>query len=127
MCTGEELLIMRKKLLHSGRKIEVMEENKYNCGAYDSGYCYSLGRCLTDKEDGICDDYCCCYIENDKSKYENMYFMETGIWSGNEEQPPRKTKIISIAEDLEELNDNDDVAVLSEEGNWYTIKKKKCW
>lgn len=60
-----------------------------------------------------------------KSKYENMYFMETGIWSGNEEQPPRKTKIISIAEDMEKCDDNDEISVLSEEGNWYTIKKRE--
>lgn len=36
-----------------------MEENKYTCDAYDSGYCYSLGRPLTDDEDDICEDDCC--------------------------------------------------------------------
>lgn len=35
-------------------------ENKFNCDAYDSGYCYVLTRPLTDEEDDMC-DYCCCY------------------------------------------------------------------
>ena len=34
-------------------------ENKYNCDAYDSGYCYCLGRVLTDEEFDICEDRCC--------------------------------------------------------------------
>lgn len=34
-------------------------EDKYNCDAYDSGYCYRLGRPLTDEEDDMC-EYCCC-------------------------------------------------------------------
>ena len=38
-------------------------ENKYNCGAYDSGYCYCLARPLTDEEDDLCEDYCCAYNE----------------------------------------------------------------
>ena len=32
--------------------------NSYDCDAYDSGYCYRLGRPLTDKEDDICECYC---------------------------------------------------------------------
>lgn len=35
-------------------------ENKFNCDAYDNGYCYVLARPLTDEEDDTC-DYCCCY------------------------------------------------------------------
>lgn len=35
-------------------------ENKFDCDAYDSGYCYVLARPLTDEEDDMC-DYCCCY------------------------------------------------------------------
>lgn len=34
-------------------------ENKYNCDAYDSGYCYRMARCLSDEEDDKC-EYCCC-------------------------------------------------------------------
>lgn len=34
--------------------------NKNNCDAYDSGYCYLLGRPLSDEEDDIC-EYSCCY------------------------------------------------------------------
>lgn len=33
--------------------------NKDNCDAYDSGYCYLLGRPLTDEEDDMCEDSCC--------------------------------------------------------------------
>lgn len=40
---------------------KVVEKNKYNCDAYDSGYCYWLGRPLTDEEDDMC-EYCCCYF-----------------------------------------------------------------
>jgi len=56
------------------------------------------------------------------------YFIETQIYSGGVEQPPRKTPIALIGDslsfNLDELNDEDDVSVLSEEGNWYTIKKR---
>lgn len=40
-------------------------ENKYNCDAYDNGYCYCLGRVLTDEEDDMCEDYCCVYDTNE--------------------------------------------------------------
>ena len=36
--------------------------DKWNCESYDSGYCYSLGRPLTDEEDDMC-SYCCCQIK----------------------------------------------------------------
>lgn len=56
------------------------------------------------------------------------YFMETGIFLGNEEQPPRKTKISVIGDrlnfDLDTVAEDEEISVLSEEGNWYTIKKK---
>lgn len=35
-------------------------ENKYNCDAYDDGYCYRLGRPLSDNEDDKCEDCCIC-------------------------------------------------------------------
>lgn len=57
------------------------------------------------------------------------YFMETGIWFQNQEQPPRKTPLMMIGDspsfDLNNYSDEDDVPVLSVEGNWYTIKKKE--
>lgn len=57
------------------------------------------------------------------------YFMETGIYSGNKELPPQKTPIILIGDkpsfDLNNYTDDDEVPVLSLEGNWYTIKKKE--
>ena len=39
-------------------------ENKNNCGSYDSGYCYCLGRPLTDEEDERCEFECCAYDED---------------------------------------------------------------
>ena len=57
------------------------------------------------------------------------YFMETGIWFQGKELPPRKTLLIMIGDrpsfDLNDYSDNDDIPVLSQEGNWYTIKKKE--
>lgn len=47
-----------------------MSENKYNCDAYDSGYCYRLGRPLTDEEDDICEDYCCYLCEKEEGGIE---------------------------------------------------------
>lgn len=44
-----------------------MEEDKYTCGSYDSGYCYQLGRPLTDKEDDACEYYCCIMSDNENS------------------------------------------------------------
>ena len=56
------------------------------------------------------------------------YFIETQIFSGNIELPPRKTRILLIGDkpsfDLDAYTDNDEVPVLSVEGNWYSIKKK---
>lgn len=40
-------------------------ENKYNCDAYDSGYCYCLDRPLTDEEDDSCEDFCCAAESSD--------------------------------------------------------------
>lgn len=57
------------------------------------------------------------------------YFMESGIFSGNKELPPRKTPLVLIGDkpsfNLNEYRDDDNIPVLSEEGNWYTIKKKE--
>ena len=56
------------------------------------------------------------------------YFMETGIWFQGKEQPPRKTPLVMIGDtdsfDLGNYSDEDEIQVLSVEGNWYTIKKK---
>lgn len=41
-------------------------ENKYNCGAYDEGYCYSFARPLTDAENQRCEYTCCCYNPTDE-------------------------------------------------------------
>ena len=46
---------------------EELTEDKYNCGCYDSGYCYSLGRPLTDEEDNIC-EYNCYIIESNEEE-----------------------------------------------------------
>ena len=43
-------------------------ENKYNCDAYDSGYCYCLGRPLTDEEDWICEDTGICMLSKEQLK-----------------------------------------------------------
>lgn len=55
--------------------------------------------------------------------------MEDGIYSGDKKLPPRRNNITIIGAmlsfDLSKLNDNDDVEVLSENGNWYTIKKSE--
>jgi len=57
------------------------------------------------------------------------YFMETGIWFLGKEQPPRKTPLSLIGDrpsfDFNAYSDEDDIPVLSVEGNWYTIKKKE--
>lgn len=56
------------------------------------------------------------------------YFMETDIWWQGKLQPPRKTPITLIGDtpafDLNAVSDDDDISVLSQEGNWYTIKKR---
>lgn len=56
------------------------------------------------------------------------YFMETGIFWQGKEQPPRKTPLILIGDslsfDVNNYSNEDEVPVLSVEGNWYTIKKK---
>ena len=58
-----------------------------------------------------------------------FYFMENEIYSGNEKLPPRRNNISMIGTtlsfDLSKLNDDDDVEVLSQNGNWYTIKKSE--
>lgn len=56
-------------------------ENKYDCDAYDNGYCYVLARPLTDEEDDMCDNCCCAknntymddiyYIVGIKDKYKD--------------------------------------------------------
>ena len=57
------------------------------------------------------------------------YFMESGIWCKGKEQPPQKTPLIMIGDkplfNLGSYSDEDDIPVLSVEGNWYTIKKKE--
>lgn len=57
------------------------------------------------------------------------YFMETGIFFQGKEQPPRKTPLIMIGDkpsfNLNDYSDNDDIPVLSIDGNWYTIKKSE--
>lgn len=57
------------------------------------------------------------------------YFMETGIWFQGKEQPPQKTPLIMIGDrllfNLDDFSADDDIPVLSEDGNWYTIKKKE--
>ena len=54
------------------------EENMYNCGSFDNGYCYSLGRCLTEKELHVCNYSCYCYVQSQKDKIKTLYdFMET--------------------------------------------------
>lgn len=56
------------------------------------------------------------------------YFMETDIWFQGEKQPSRKTPLIMIGDtdsfDLGNYSDEDEINVLSIEGNWYTVKKK---
>lgn len=34
------------------------EDNAFTCDSYDSGYCYVLGRPLTEEEDELCQDRC---------------------------------------------------------------------
>ena len=57
------------------------------------------------------------------------YFMETCIFWQGKEQPPRKTPLSLIGDrpsfNLDDYSDEDDIPVLSVEGNWYTIKKKE--
>ena len=57
------------------------------------------------------------------------YFMESGIWHQGKEQHPQKTPLIMIGDkpsfNLDNYSDEDDIPVLSVEGNWYTIKKKE--
>lgn len=56
-----------------------------------------------------------------------MYFIEDEIYFGNEKLPPRRNNISMIGTtlsfDLTKLNNDDEVEVLSTNGNWYTIKK----
>lgn len=56
------------------------------------------------------------------------YFMKTGIFYQGKELPPQKTPIILIGDrpafNIDYYLDDDDIPVLSAEGNWYTIKKK---
>lgn len=54
------------------------------------------------------------------------YFIETDIWFQGVKQPPRKTPIILIENNipLEQYSDEDEIQVLSIEENWYTIKKR---
>lgn len=62
-----------------------------------------------------------------------LYFMENEIYSGNKKLPPRRNNICMIgamlsfdlSKDLSKFNDDDDIEVLSENGNWYTIKKSE--
>jgi len=57
------------------------------------------------------------------------YFMESGIFRDGKELPPQKTPLVLIGDrvtfNLDDYGDDDDISVLSEEGNWYTIKKKE--
>lgn len=47
--------------------------DKYCCDAYDSGYCYRLGRPLTDEEDDICEEYC--NAISTMSTYEQLEYL----------------------------------------------------
>lgn len=66
--------------------------------------------------------------ENNMAKVVG-YFMETGIWYQGKEQPPQKTPLMMIGDkpsfNLDDYSDEDDIPVLSVEGNWYKIKKKE--
>lgn len=71
------------------------------------------------------------HIESEENNMEKIvgYFMESGIWYQGKEQPPQKTPLIMIGDkpsfNLDNYSDEDDISVLSVEGNWYTIKKKE--
>lgn len=52
------------------------------------------------------------------------YFMESEIWFQGKKQPPRKTPIVGIAGDLDSYSNEDEIQVLSLEGDWYHVKKK---
>ena len=56
------------------------------------------------------------------------WFLEDGIYYMNEKQPLRKTYIIQIGNIMFDWNtckDDDIVSVLSNEGNYYDIKKSE--
>ena len=52
--------------------------NKYDCDAYDSGYCYQLGRCLTGEEDDICEAQCISSNVYNKKSYK-INFLDTSL------------------------------------------------
>ena len=66
--------------------------------------------------------------ENDMEKIVG-YFMESGIWYQGKKQPPQKTPLMMIGDkpsfNLDDYSNEDNIPVLSVEGNWYTIKKKE--
>lgn len=56
------------------------------------------------------------------------YFTEDEIYYHGKKQPPRNTKILNIGCNpmfsIEDYAEDEDIQVLSEDENWYTIKKK---
>lgn len=53
-------------------------ETKYNCYAYDSGYCYRLGRPLTNEEDEFCEDDCSIQFANTVLKNDGWIPVSSG-------------------------------------------------
>lgn len=48
-----------------------MTTNKYNCDAYDSGYCYCLARPLSVEEEDYCEDKCAAYDKTDNNNVKH--------------------------------------------------------
>ena len=57
------------------------------------------------------------------------YFMQKKIFANGEELPPRKTNIVMIGEtldfNLDNYDDDDDINVMDEDGDWFVIKKNE--
>ena len=58
------------------------------------------------------------------------YFMESGVWSEGKELPPQKCSVIMIdtgMRSLDEIGAHENIRVLSQEQNWYTIRKNELF
>lgn len=83
-------------------------ENKYNCDAYDSGYCYRLARLLTDEEDDMCED-CCAQAKLRDKKGKNMKYYRLGIYMQIEyEYTQEETHFFKTAQEAEDFKNEYD-------------------
>lgn len=71
--------------------------NKYDCDAYDSGYCYQLGRCLTDEEDDICEAQCTSSNKYNERSFKINFLDTSLVYTKTPEEELEEQRQIDLA------------------------------